>query len=124
MSRGPGHVARAIAEHLAAHPSQEFTIGELAAIAYPGALIEKKHRVAAARAVNKLAPERLKRREPPPEYKSTPATNRWFADMFRAIQRISKNGDIGTLTFLRDELWRRRKELAFTIAWKKYHGNP
>jgi hypothetical protein len=50
MSRGPGHVATAIAGHLAA-------------IAYPGVPIEKKHRVAAARAVKKLAPERLKRRE-------------------------------------------------------------
>ena len=44
--------------------------------------------------------------------------------MFRAIKRISKSGDIGTLTFLRDELWRRRKELAFTIAQKKHRGDP
>jgi hypothetical protein len=119
MSRGPGHLATAITEHLAAHPSREFTIGELAAIAYPGAPIEKKHRVATARALKKLAPERLKRREPPPRYNFNPLTERYFADMFRAIKRISKNGDIGTLTFLRGELWRERKELAFTIAQKK-----
>jgi hypothetical protein len=122
MSRGPGHIARAIAEHLAAHPSGKFTIGALAAIAYPGVPIEKKHRVATARAVNKVAPERLKRR--PPRYNLNPRTERYFADMFRAIKRISENGDIGTLTFLRDELWRRRKELALTIAQKKYRGDP
>ena len=66
MSRGPGSVQRAITAHLAAHPEpQKFTRGELAAIAYPGVPIETKHRVAVARAVNKVAPERLKHRVRP-----------------------------------------------------------
>ncbi len=124
MSRGPGHLATAIAGHLAAHPSREFTIGELAAIAYPGVPIEKKHRVAAARAVKKLAPERLKRRETGAPYTPDPATERRLTDLRRAVNGIGRNGDIATLTFLRDVLQGVRNMLALSIALKRRYGDP
>jgi hypothetical protein len=124
MSRGPGHVATAIAGHLAAHPNRVFTIGELATIAYPGVPIEKKHRVAAARVVKKLAPGRLKRRETGSPYTPDPATDRRLTDLHRAANWIGNNGDIATLTFLRDELKGMRNMLAFQIALKRYYGDP
>jgi len=57
LSGGPGRIERAISAAFAANPSMTFTVDDLAAIAYPGLdRIEKKHRVAVARAARKLAP--------------------------------------------------------------------
>ena len=56
MRRGPGISRRLSSSILPRTPDREFTISELADIAYPGVPIEKKHRVATARAVKKLAP--------------------------------------------------------------------
>ena len=58
MSRGPGHVQRAIASAFAAHPHRQFTHRQLAEIAYPGEEISKKHTDAVNRALLKIA-ERL-----------------------------------------------------------------
>jgi len=56
MSRGPGHIERAIEEVFTANPSETFTVDELVAITYPGTnRIEKKHRVAVIRAADKVA---------------------------------------------------------------------
>jgi hypothetical protein len=55
MSKGPGRIERAIAEAFERRPNDSLDIGELAAICYHGVTIEKKHRVAVARAVAKVA---------------------------------------------------------------------
>jgi hypothetical protein len=57
MSKGPGRIERAILAVFAANPSMTFTVDDLTAIAYPGLdRVEKKHRVAVARAARKVAP--------------------------------------------------------------------
>jgi hypothetical protein len=59
MSRGPGHVERAIAGILDAKPDNAFTTEELCRVAYPAAKhIEKKHRVAVLRSATKLQQRR------------------------------------------------------------------
>jgi hypothetical protein len=56
MSRGPGHVERAVSAILDAKPNAAFTTEELCRIVYPHAQrIAKKHRVAVLRAVSRLA---------------------------------------------------------------------
>ena len=56
MSKGPGRVMRAIADAFEAQPHRRFTTEELAACAYPGEPIEKRHTDAVTRAVAKIAP--------------------------------------------------------------------
>jgi hypothetical protein len=49
-----GKLQRAIREHFAAHADEAFTTDELCAVCYPGAeQIERKHRVAVLRAIDK-----------------------------------------------------------------------
>jgi hypothetical protein len=56
MSKGPGHIERAIAAAFVAQPQGLFGTDELARICYPGLTwIEKKHRVAVIRAATKVA---------------------------------------------------------------------
>jgi hypothetical protein len=54
MSKGPGKTMRVIAETTGAHPARRYTLAELAALAYPGAAIERSHLVAVSRAVRCL----------------------------------------------------------------------
>jgi hypothetical protein len=55
MSRGPGQVQRAIMAAFAAEPDNAFLLCELCERVYPGVnRIEKKHRVAVARAANAI----------------------------------------------------------------------
>jgi hypothetical protein len=50
-----GKLARAIREHLTAHPDEAFSTDDLCAVCYPSArLIERKHRVAVLRASDKV----------------------------------------------------------------------
>jgi len=51
MSRGPGKVQTAIKAALAKQPAKGFRVSELAAIAYPGVVIERSHEVAVRRAL-------------------------------------------------------------------------
>lgn len=51
-----GRVKRAIAAAFEIDPARRATVAELAAIAYPGALIEKRHLDATDRALRSLAP--------------------------------------------------------------------
>src|SRR4249919_1096138 len=49
-----GKLERAIRENLAAHPDEAFTTDELCRVCYPGAeQVERKHRVAVLRAIDK-----------------------------------------------------------------------
>jgi hypothetical protein len=50
MSKGAGRVERAIAGVFEAEPDNAFTVEDLCDRAYPGELVEKKHRVAVLRA--------------------------------------------------------------------------
>jgi hypothetical protein len=54
MSRGNGHVQSSIEAALAASPHATYTIRDLAQTAYPGVIIEKRHRVAVSRAVHSM----------------------------------------------------------------------
>ena len=54
MSRGPGHVQRTILAMIEAEPHGAWTTGEIARSAYHGTTIEKKHRVAVLRALDKM----------------------------------------------------------------------
>src|SRR5215469_10407302 len=54
MSKGPGRVERAISALFDAEPDSAFTTEELCERIYPGAAIEKKHRVAVIRAAKNL----------------------------------------------------------------------
>lgn len=56
MSRGPGHVQRTIAAAFEASPSAHFTTRQLAAIAYPGVSVERRHLVAVTRAIPAITP--------------------------------------------------------------------
>ena len=56
MSRGPGHIERAIAAAFTAMPSAVFTVADLGPISYSGLnRVEKRHRVAIIRAADKVA---------------------------------------------------------------------
>jgi hypothetical protein len=56
MSRGPGRIERAIMAVVAAEPDNAFTVADLCDRVYPGVnRIEKKHRVAVARAMKNAA---------------------------------------------------------------------
>ncbi len=55
MSRGAGHVERAIAATFTAQPNRIYTVEQLAEVVYPVAKIEKRHRVPVIRAANKVA---------------------------------------------------------------------
>jgi hypothetical protein len=55
MSKGPGRVERAIAGVFEAEPDNAFTVEDLCDRAYPGELVEKKHRVAVLRAAKNIA---------------------------------------------------------------------
>jgi hypothetical protein len=56
VSRGAGHVERAVAAAFEANPDDTFTISELAVFVYPGLnRVEKKHRVAIRRAAYAVA---------------------------------------------------------------------
>ena len=57
MSKGLGHVQRAVIATFAAEPGSRFTVGELAALVYPGQPIEKKHTEAVNRVLRNLAAE-------------------------------------------------------------------
>jgi hypothetical protein len=54
MSRGLGTVQRSLIAALEEH-GRRFTVEELAKIAFPGELIERKHGVSVRRALNNLA---------------------------------------------------------------------
>jgi hypothetical protein len=55
MSRGPGHVERAIRELFAAHPDRAFLTADLAKHCFSGAdRIERKHEVSVLRAARKI----------------------------------------------------------------------
>lgn len=56
MSRGAGHVQRTIAAAFVANPAGNFTTRELAALAYPGVAIERRHTNAVIRAVPTITP--------------------------------------------------------------------
>lgn len=56
MSKGPGHVQRAIAAAFDAEPLRRLTTRELAALAYPGKDIERRHLAATNRAAAKVVP--------------------------------------------------------------------
>jgi len=55
MSRGPGRIARAIADIFDAHRDNAFTTEELCEQVYPSAVVEKKHRISVIRASKNLA---------------------------------------------------------------------
>ena len=57
MSKGRGHIQRAIAAAFAAEPDRSFRVFALAELAYPGECIEKRHTDVVDRALRKLAPE-------------------------------------------------------------------
>jgi hypothetical protein len=54
MSRGPGHIERAIRGLFDANPDLAFVTDELCEHCYPGVTIEKKHQVAVLRAAHKV----------------------------------------------------------------------
>ena len=55
MSRGPGRIERAISDLFEEHPEGAWTTAELCRLIYPTAnRVEKKHRVAVLRAMNKI----------------------------------------------------------------------
>jgi hypothetical protein len=59
MSRGSGHVERAIAETFARYPSKAFSIGELCLLVWPTLApsnVKHKHRTSVLRAAAKVAP--------------------------------------------------------------------
>lgn len=56
MSRGPGHVQRTVAAAFEAEPKGRFTTRQLAALAYPGETIERRHLNAVTRAIAKVTP--------------------------------------------------------------------
>lgn len=51
-----GHVQHAIASAFEASPKAHFTTRELAALAYPGVPVERKHMVAVTRAIPTITP--------------------------------------------------------------------
>ena len=56
MSRGPGHVERAITRAFTDNPTQTYTTDELSAIVYPTvAVLAKRHTVAVLRAAERVA---------------------------------------------------------------------
>jgi hypothetical protein len=60
MSRGPGHVERAIAEAFARYPFKAFYVGGLCLLVWPELKardVQHKHRVSVRRAAGKLAPK-------------------------------------------------------------------
>ena len=57
MSRGLGHVQGCIVDAFEEHPRRRFTVVELAALAYPGETIQRKHKEAVRRALKKLEAE-------------------------------------------------------------------
>ena len=57
MSRGPGRIQRTIAALMAKRPAAAFSTLQLCAAVYPGAAIEKKHRVAVLRVMHRIAAE-------------------------------------------------------------------
>lgn len=56
MSKGRGHIQRAIAAAFAAEPDRSFRVFALAELAYPGETIDKRHTDAVDRALRKLRP--------------------------------------------------------------------
>lgn len=56
MSRGPGHVQRAIVAIFSAEPHRVFSSDDLAAVIYPDQTIAKRHTDAVDRALRLLAP--------------------------------------------------------------------
>ena len=54
MSRGPGIVQRRLIAALQNEPTRRFTVEQLAAIAFPGEQIERKHAVSVRRALKNL----------------------------------------------------------------------
>lgn len=57
MSRGLGRVQRCIVEAFESQPTRRFTVDELAALAYSGETIQRKHKEAVRRALKRLQPE-------------------------------------------------------------------
>lgn len=57
MSRGLGRVQRCIFEAFEQQRGRRFTVDELAALAYPGQAIQRKHKEAVRRALQRLEPE-------------------------------------------------------------------
>jgi hypothetical protein len=55
MSRGRGIVQRRIVAAFEDQPGKRFTVDELAALAYPGVAIERKHKEGVRHALNKMA---------------------------------------------------------------------
>jgi hypothetical protein len=54
MSRGPGIVQRRLIATFQSEPTRHFTVEQLAAIAYPGEQIERKHEVSVRWALKNL----------------------------------------------------------------------
>ncbi|HZZ63767.1 MAG TPA: hypothetical protein VFE63_21825 [Roseiarcus sp.] len=54
MSRGPGIVQRRLIAAFQSEPTRHFTVEQLAAIAFPGEPIERKHAVSVRRALKRL----------------------------------------------------------------------
>jgi hypothetical protein len=55
MSKGPGRIERAIETAFRANPDGYFSVGDIAALAYPGEYINRAKREAALRAAQKVA---------------------------------------------------------------------
>jgi len=77
MSRGPGHVQRAIVAIYAEQPGKVFSTAELATLIYPGQIITKSNRDAVDRALRQLAPQLGLTRCRSRPWKSTAWRNVW-----------------------------------------------